>query len=146
MTMFHTNNYNFLVVESTFEKRYNFTEHLIPKNSTKLIESMMSNGENMTDDVLQHMNNKTVDKVRQFSLEKLAMSKVAILIIEAAEALGYTTLGTQNPAAKVFYMLALHLQKARPSEGETANHNVTKRTSHQQEQTDTTAAFYPNFI
>ena len=42
----------------------------------------------MTDDVLQHMDNKTVSKVRQFSLEKLAMSKVAILIIEAAETLG----------------------------------------------------------
>ena len=76
------------MVPSTADNKRTFAEYLIPKNSTKLVESMMSKRENMTDDVLQHMDNKTVSKVRQFSLEKLAMSKVAILIIEAAETLG----------------------------------------------------------
>ena len=134
MTVFDTDNNNFLVLESKADNKRTFAEYLIPKNSTKLIQSMMSKGENMTDDVLQHMDNKTVSKVRQFSLEKLAMSKVAILIIEAAETLGFNTTFADKagPAARVFYMLALQLQKARASKGET-NHDVTKRSRQQRQ-------------
>ena len=144
MTMFDTDKEDFLIFESTSENRHNFAEYLIPKNSTKMVESMMSNGENMTDDVLQHMDNKTVDKVRQFSLQKLAMSKVALLIIKAAEALGYNiTLGADgmhNPAARVFYMFALQLKKARASMQEvspTSNHDTTRR-SYQRRECDAT--------
>ena len=142
MTMFDTDKEDFLVLESESDNSRNFAEYLIPKNSTKMIESMMSNGENMTDDVLQHMDNKTVDKVRQFSLEKLAMSKVALLIIEAAEALGYNTtaLGDRaNPAARVLYMLAMQLSKARGSKedyddgnDDEDDHDSTNTRSHQQ--------------
>ena len=135
MTMFDTDKEDFLVLEGTADNKRTFAEYFIPKNSTKLVESMMCKGENMTDDVLQHMDNKTVSKVRQFSLEKLAMSKVAILIIEAAEALGFnTTLAEKSgPAARVFYMLAMQLSKARQSMGEPEDddHDSTNTRSHQ---------------
>ena len=111
MTMVIAENENFLVLESELDNKHNFAEYLIPKNSTEMVESMINNGEKMTDDVLQHMDNKTVDKVRQSSLQKLAMSNVATLIINAVTCTG----GSQSPAAEVFTTFALQLKNARAS-------------------------------
>ena len=141
MTMFDTDKEDFLYLKVQLITSARLQSISFLRTVLKLVESMMSKGENMTDDVLEHMDNKTVSKVRQFSLEKLAMSKVAILIIEAAEALGYNiTLGVDgmhNPAARVFYMLALQLKKARTSmEVSPTSNRDTRARSHQRRQCD----------
>ena len=50
--------------ESVSGNKRNFAEYLILND---MVKSIMKK-ENMTDDALQHMDNKTVDKVRQSSL------------------------------------------------------------------------------
>lgn len=121
MTIFDTDNKDFLVIEHTKgNNKIDLEEYFIHKNSTKLVESMMREERNMSDDMLEHMDSKTVNETRRVSLEKLAMSEEAALIIEAAKALGYnitlrTEAGSQYKAVKVFYMFALQLAKARAS-------------------------------
>ena len=111
MTMVTTENEDFLVLESESNKKHNFAEYLIPKSSTELIKSMIKNGQKITYGVLRQLDKKTVDKVRQSSLQKLAMSKVATLIINAVTCTG----GSQSQEAKVFTTFALQLKNARAS-------------------------------
>ena len=64
----------------------------------------------MTDDVLQMLDNKTVNETRQSMLYNLAMSYEATLIIEAAQALGdHGIMGMDYPSVMSFYQFALRL-------------------------------------
>ena len=58
----------------------------------------------MSNEVLQQLDNKTVDETRQSSLENLAFSQEVLLIIEAAKALGNKGVqGSDYPSAMSFY-------------------------------------------
>ena len=70
----------------------------------------MSGNGKMTDDVLQMLDNKTVNETRQSVLYNLAMSYEATLIIETAQALGDRgIMGMDYPSVMSFYQFALRL-------------------------------------
>ena len=77
----------------------------------------MSGNGRMTDDVLQMLDNKTVNETRQSVLYNLAVSYEATLIIEAAQALGDRgIMGMDYPSVMSFYQLALRLASFRDNE------------------------------
>ena len=128
MTMMTAKNATFLVMESRpGHKRY--VDYVIPKTLTNHMQSIMVGQGNMSDEILQWLDNKTVAQTRQSSLENLTFSQEALLIIEAAKVLGnHGVYGSEYPAAMSFYQLALKLAKAREAEASnfTLNSKVTK--------------------
>ena len=117
MTMMAANRTNFLVMENQ-PGREKFADYVIPAKYVNLIESMVMTRDNMSEDILQLLDNRTVNATRQSSLENLAMRKEALLIIAAAKTLeGQITgrKGTEFPAVKVFYLLGYQLAEARGS-------------------------------
>ena len=115
MTMFGANNTNFLVMENQ-PGREKYADYVIPKNWTNRMESMVMGQKTMSDEVLQQLDNKTVDATRRSSLEGLAMREEAVLIIEAARALeGHMYGGRESElkAVRFFYLLAFELANAR---------------------------------
>lgn len=116
MTMMGVNDTNFLFMRNPLGSPDIYTDYIIPNNYTNLMESIMSGHVNMSDEVLQELDSETVDTTRQSSLKNLAMSQEALLIIEAAKALGSRgILGLDYPAVMKFYLLALRLSTARTS-------------------------------
>ena len=119
MTMMGVNDTNLLVMEHNQQNRINYDDYVIPRDGVKLMESMMAGNGKMTDDVLQMLDNKTVNETRQSVLYNLAMGYKAILIIEAAQALGdRKIMGMDYPSVMSFYQLALRLANARENEFE----------------------------
>ena len=79
----------------------------------------MAGNRKMTDDMLQKLDNKTVNETRQSVLYNLAMSYEAVLIIEAAQALGERgIMGMDYPSVMSFYQLALRLASIRNLESD----------------------------
>ena len=113
MTMMGVKNATFLVMESKSGHK-TYMDYVIPNTLTNLIQSMMvGQVNNMSTDIVQQLDNKTVAQTRQSSLQNLASSREAALIIEAAIALGeHGIQGTEYPAAMSFYQLALKLARA----------------------------------
>ena len=116
MTMMGVKSTNFLVMENQ-PGQDKYMGYVIPNNLTNLMHSMMVGQGNMSNEVLQQLDNKTVDETRQSSLENLASSQEALLIIEAAKALGNKGVqGSDYPSAMSFYQLALQLANARQAD------------------------------
>ena len=139
MTMMGVNNTNFMVMEKDQQDHIDYDDFVIPKDVMNLMESMVNGSEKMTDDVLQKLDNKTVNETRQSVLYNLAMSYEATLIIEAAQVLGDRgIMGMDYPSVMTFYQLALRLANARESddtayEGEEIDSNLdTRRYQHRQ--------------
>ncbi len=115
MTMMGVGDTEFLVMEDQ-PGQEKYVEYIIPKNQTKVMEDIMEGKDIMSDEVLENLDNKNVNETRWSSLQKLALSGEALLIIEAAKALGERGYeGTDYPAALRFYYLALRLSYARDS-------------------------------
>ncbi len=118
MTMMGVNDTNFLVMENDQQGHIDYDDYVIPRNVMNLMESIMSGNTKMTDDMLQMLDNKTMNETRQSVLYNLAMSYEATLIIEAAQALGdRKIMGMDYPSVMSFYQLALRLANARENEG-----------------------------
>ena len=127
MTMMGAKNATFLVMESKSGHK-TYMDYVIPNTLTNLIQSMMVGQANMSTDVVQQLDNKTVAQMRQSSLQNLASSKEASLIIEAAIALGeHGIQGTEYPAAMSFYQLALKF--ARDGKEVASNFTLNKKVS-----------------
>ncbi|XP_064399319.1 uncharacterized protein LOC135345793 [Halichondria panicea] len=113
MIMMEVNSTAFLLMKN--EQGPN-DEYVIPETSVGTMESVMMGYENMTTEILEKMDNKTVAKKSHDSLENLSMSPQAKLIIEAALALGNTGIkGEDSQAVMRFYVFALKLSNARAS-------------------------------
>ena len=114
MTMMGVNNTNFLVMEHNQQNRINYDDYVIPRDAMNLMESIMAGNGNMTDNMLQKLDNKTMNETRRSVLYNLAMSYEATLIIEAAQALGdRKIMGMDYPSVMSFYQLALRLASLR---------------------------------
>ena len=114
MTIMGVNNTDFMVMEIDQQGHIDFDDYVIPKDTMNLMESIMTGNEKMSDDILQKLDNKTVNETRQSVLYNLAMSYEAILIIEAAQALGdLGVMGSEYPSVMCFYQLALRLANTR---------------------------------
>ena len=114
MTMMGVNDTNFMVMESDQQNRINYDDYIIPRDAMNLMESIMSGNGKMTDDMLQKLDNKTVNETRQSVLYNLAMNYEAVLIIEAAQALGdRKIMGMDYPSVMSFYQFALRLANIR---------------------------------
>ena len=113
MIMMEVNSTAFLLMKN--EQGPN-DEYVIPESSVGTMESIMMGYENMTTEMLEKMDNKTVAKKSHDSLKNLSMSPQAKLIIEAALALGNTGIkGEDSQAVMRFYVFALKLSNARAS-------------------------------
>ena len=116
MTMLGVNDTDFMVMESNQQDHINYEGYIIPKDAMNLMESIMAGNGNMSDDILQRLDNKTVNETRQSALYNIAMSYEAVLIIEAAQALGELgVMGSDYPSVMRFYQLALQLANVRES-------------------------------
>ena len=116
MTMMGVNDTNFMVMEKDQQDHIDYNDYIIPRDAMKLIESIMADNRKMTNDILQRLDNKTVNETRQSVLYNLAMSYKAILIIEAAQALGdRRIMGMDYPSVMSFYQFALRLANIRLS-------------------------------
>ena len=125
MTMMGVKSTNFLVMENQ-PGQEKYMGYVIPNNLTNLMQSMMVGQGNMSNKVLQQLDNKTVDETRQSSLENLTSSQEALLIIEAAKALGNKGVqGSDYPSAMSFYQLALQL--ARDGKEVASNFTLNKK-------------------
>ena len=112
-TMMGVSNTEFLVMENQ-PGRAKYVDYVVPAGYKDLVESMMMDQRDMTDDVLQQLDNETVNETRQSSLEYLAMSQEGLLIIEAAKAIEASEVqGSDYLAVMRFYLLALQLSKTR---------------------------------
>ena len=84
-----------------------FTNH---NDAMNPMESIIAGDRKMTDDMLQKLDNKTVNETCQSVLYNLARSYEIILIIEAAQALGDRgIMGMDYPSVMSFYQLALYI-------------------------------------
>ena len=116
MTMVGVNETNFMVMERDQQDHINYDDYIIPKDAMNLMESIMAGNGKMSDDILQRLDNKTVNETRQSALYNIAMSYEAVLIIEAAQALGELgVMGSDYPSVMRFYQLALQLANVRES-------------------------------
>ena len=110
MTMMGVNDTNFMVMERDQQNRIDYDDYVIPSDAMNSMELIMNGNAKMTDDMLQKLDNKTVNETRQSVLYNLAMSYEATLIIEAAQALGDRgIMGMDFPSAMSFYQFALRL-------------------------------------
>ena len=117
MTMMGVNDTNFLVMEHDQQNHINYDDYVIPRDAMNLMESVMARNGRMTDDMLQKLDNKTMNKTRRSVIYNLAMSYEATLIIEAAQALGDRgIMGIDYPSVMSFYQLALRLASFRDNE------------------------------
>ena len=117
MTMMGVNDTNFMLMEKDQQDRIDYDDYVIPKDVMNLIEPIMAGSGEMTDDILQKLDNKTVNETRQSVLYNLAMSYEALLIIEAAQALGDRgIMGMDYPSVMSFYQFALRLASIRALE------------------------------
>ena len=86
MTVMSVNNTEFVIFENA-ARRPKYDDYVIPKDYMNITMSVIMGERNMTDDMLQHFDNTTVNETRQSVLHDLAMSDEAVLIIAAAQAL-----------------------------------------------------------
>ena len=120
MTMMGVNDTNFLLMEKDQQDRIEYNDYVIPKDVMTLIEPIMAGNGKMTDDILQKLDNKTVNETCQSVLYNLAMNYEAVLIIEAARALGDRgIMGMDYPSVMSFYQFALRLASIRALESGT---------------------------
>ena len=106
MTIMSVNDTNFMIMDN----QTGYTDYLIPREYMNTMESVLKGQTNMTDELMRHLDNTTVNETRVSVLQRLATSPEAILIIEAAQALGNSGIqGSDYPSAMHFYLLAVRL-------------------------------------
>ena len=65
MTMMGVESANFLVMENQ-PGQEKYVDYVIPKNLTNFMQSIMVGQENMSNEVLQQLDNETVDQTCQY--------------------------------------------------------------------------------
>ena len=111
MTMTSINKTGFMIMDS--ESRLN--DYVVPSNATGVMEAMMrSDDPKMTEDLFRELDSINVNVTLHFALHDFASSQEALLIIEAAEALGNrNTANSSYPPVMQFYLLAMQIGKIR---------------------------------
>lgn len=109
MTIMGVNDTNFMIMENQPD-RPKYDDYVIDRDAMDMMMSLMDGRVNMSDRVMQHLDNTTVNETRVSVLQRLATSEKAILIIEAARALGDQGVqGTDYSSAMNFYLFAIQL-------------------------------------
>ena len=112
MTMTSINSTMFMIMRNSTSQ---MNDYIVPPNATGVMETMMmSDNPHMTDDLLQELDSINVNITRQLTLQLLALSEEALLIIEAAKALAeMNNVNSSYPPVRQFYLLGLQLEKMR---------------------------------
>ena len=112
MTMTSINSTTFMIMMNSTSQ---MNDYIVPANATDVMETMMmSSDPHMTDDLFQELDSINVNIARQLSLQLLALSEEALLIIEAAKALvEMSNVNSSYPPIRQFYLLGLQLEKMR---------------------------------
>ena len=130
MTMMEINETGFLLMDIEPGADTDTTEYLIPKNSMDTMMSILTGQSNMSDEFLGQLDTENMNETRYCSLRNFAMSPEAILIIEAAKALGNLGFrGTDSSALMKFYQFALRLASARDDNSSPNNLNLKEENS-----------------
>ena len=118
MTMMSVNHTNFMVMENHPQSsQTEYDDYIIPDYLMELARAIVTGETNMTDDIRNQLYNSTVEETRYYVLRNLAMSNEAVLIIEAAQAIGEKGIqGQDSKAAMKFYQLAMVITRARGNE------------------------------
>ena len=118
MTMMSVNHTNFMVMENHPQSsQTEYDDYIIPDYLMELARAIVTGETNMTDDIRNQLYNSTVEETRYSVLRNLAMSNEAVLIIEAAQAIGERGIqGQDSKAAMKFYQLAMVITRARGNE------------------------------
>ena len=120
MTMMKLSETNFLLMDKELGTDTD-TEYLIPEYLMDTMMSILTGQINISEEFLGQLD-KNVNETRYISLRNLAMSPEAILIIEAANALGNLGFrGTDSSALMKFYQFALRLASARDLDNSSPN-------------------------
>ena len=104
-----------------------YTDYVVPQVFHNLVDSALSQNF-IFRTLLQQLDSQNANKTRRGAIEELAMRSEANSIIEAAKALGNAgVMGTDNPAAQQFYVLAMRLAKIKEmmQRGAVANNDGT---------------------
>ncbi|XP_019857118.1 PREDICTED: uncharacterized protein LOC109585467 isoform X1 [Amphimedon queenslandica] len=112
MTMTSINSTTFMIMMNSTSQ---MNDYIVPPTATGVMETMMrSDDPQMTDDLLQELDSINVNITRQLTLQLLALSEEATLIIEAAKALvEMNNVNSSYPPVRQFYLLGLQLEKMR---------------------------------
>ena len=112
MTMTSINSTMFMIMRNSTSQ---MNDYIVPPNATGVMETMMmSDNPHMTDDLLQELDSINVNITRQLTLQLLALSEEALLIIEAAKALAeMNNVNSSYLPVRQFYLLGLQLEKMR---------------------------------
>ena len=112
MTMTSINSTMFMIMMNSTSQ---MNDYIVPPNATGVMETMMrSDDPHMTDDLFQELDSINVNITRQLTLQLLALSEEALLIIEAAKALAeMNNVNSSYPPVRQFYLLGLQLEKMR---------------------------------
>ena len=90
-----------------------YSDYVVPQAFHNLVDSALS--QNLVFRALiQQLDSQNANDARRRAIEDLAMRSEANSIAKAAKALGNAgVMGTDNPAAQQFYVLAMRLIKSR---------------------------------
>lgn len=117
MTMTSIYNVTFMIMMNSTSQMMN--DYIVPPNATGLMETMMrSNNPHMTNALFQELDSNNVNIIRQLSLELLASSQEAYIIIESAKRFYEKVRTSSSKEAspdhiKQFWLLGLELEKMR---------------------------------
>ena len=109
-----------------------YTDYVVPQVFHNLVDSALSQNF-MFHALIQQLDSHNAINTRRRAIEDLAICAEANSIIEAAKALGNVgVMGTDNPAAQQFYVLAMHLSKVKEmmQRGAAATSDGTLPTDH----------------
>uniref|UniRef100_A0A1X7T2A5 Uncharacterized protein n=1 Tax=Amphimedon queenslandica TaxID=400682 RepID=A0A1X7T2A5_AMPQE len=117
MTMTSIYNVTFMIVINSTSQMMN--DYIVPPNATGVMETMMmSDNPHMTNALFQELDSNNVNIIRQLSLQLLASSQEAYLIIKSAKTF-YEKFRTSSSKKashdhiKQFWLLGLELEKMR---------------------------------
>ena len=92
-----------------------YSDYVVPGAFHNQMESALKRGR-LSNKLMRHLGSRNVNETRRKAVEDLASCPEADLIIEAAKALGNAgVMGSDSPAARQFYVLAMDLMKIKDS-------------------------------
>ena len=128
MTLMSVNDTDFLVIENDVASNQPSSEdYMIPKSNMSRMKAMIETHPNRSE-VMDMVVKIGVNDTISFSLEQLVMRTEAILIIQAALALGKRGLTSKTyPSTLPFYVLALRIASVRDNVEENTNRRAFSR-------------------
>ena len=128
MTLMSVNDTNFLVIENDVASNQPSSEdYMIPKSNMSRMKAMIETHPNRSE-IMDMVVKIGVNETISFTLEQLVMRTEAILIIEAALALGKRGLTSKTyPSTLPFYVLALRIASAKDNVEENTNRRAFSR-------------------